>query len=105
MNGATGPTGPAGAPGVAGIEVVSQNVNVDNLPPGSSNSLTANCPANHIVVAGGFAGTPGVTQGYQSRPWSTLGNGVFDAWRAAYVNPSSVTASGGFTTWAICVPD
>jgi hypothetical protein len=58
-----------------------------------------------VVISGGFAGTPGATKGFQSRPWSTaLANGAFDAWRAAYVNPSSSTASGGFTTWAICVP-
>jgi hypothetical protein len=78
---------------------------VPSLAPGASGSLTAVCPTGFVVIAGGFAGTPGATQAYQSRPVNSLVNGPDDSWRAAYVNPSNSTVSGGFTTYAVCVPD
>jgi hypothetical protein len=85
--------------------VVQESVTVNNLPAGSSNSLRAVCPSGYKVIAGGFAGTPGQTQGYQSYPVASIVNGPLDAWRAAYVNPTNAPASGGFSTYAICVLD
>jgi hypothetical protein len=105
QTGATGSTGATGASGVPGIQVVEESVNVTNLAPGASNSLTANCPNGTVVVSGGFAGGPGILQGFQSRPYQTLINGPYDAWRAAYVNPTGSPVSGGFTTYALCAPD
>jgi hypothetical protein len=105
ISGPTGNTGPTGASGVPGIQVVEESVSVTDLAPGASNSLTANCPNGTVVVSGGFAGGPGILQGFQSRPYQTLINGPYDAWRAAYVNPTGSPVSGGFTTYALCAPD
>jgi hypothetical protein len=105
--GTTGPTGASGATGASGvadIQVVSETVQVTNLGPGSSNVLNATCPTGYVVIAGGFAGTPGATQAFQSRPTTAFNSSSYTIWQARYVNPSNTTVSGGFTTYAICVP-
>jgi hypothetical protein len=103
--GAIGATGPTGASGTAGFQVVEEFVSVPSLGAGQSLVLSATCPSDHLAIAGGFAGTPGALQAFQSRPDSSSLNGPLDSWTARFVNPSNATVSGGMTTFAICVPD
>ncbi|MDQ2622329.1 MAG: hypothetical protein M3Y45_04730, partial [Actinomycetota bacterium] len=106
--GVTGDTGPAGATGETGpsgvsdIEIVETNIEV-TLPPGSSQATSATCPAGYVVIGGGFAGSPGVTQAYQSYPRSSVTGQAANQWRVAAVNPSGATVTGGIGAYAICV--
>jgi hypothetical protein len=109
--GATGPTGPTGATGATGesgtadFQIVDRFVSVQNLPAGNSLELMTTCPNGYLAIGGGFAGTPGATQAYQSRPDSSTLNGPLNAWKNAFVNPSNATAFGGMRTYAVCVPE
>lgn len=101
-DGPTGPPGPEGPSGPVSVEVVTAEYMM-SLPPGASQGYWATCPTDHLVIAGGFSGTPGVTQAYQSYPASNLGSGEpNNQWRAAFVNPSATTQTGGMTVYAIC---
>lgn len=100
--GETGATGPAGDSGLADIQLVEANIPV-MLPPGSSSAAWADCPTGYTILTGGFAGTPGATQAYQSYPTRISGStGPLNRWRAAFVNPSASSQSGGMIIYAVC---
>lgn len=96
--GPQGPEGPQGPPGPAGTAqtaVVSKSVTVS----GSLTAIQANCPADHLVLGGGY-NVPTNVKVFRSGPAEV--SGAWSAWLVVAATTDGLT--GNVTAYAVCSP-
>jgi hypothetical protein len=95
-----GPQGPAGADGLDGSSVVTATGTSTVVDANSIVTATANCPANHIAISGGFlesgATSPAVLESHATA--------AFAGWVAKAKTQGNSQQGLSLTVYAYCVP-